>query len=81
MTRLSALPLTLCLDFQVNSTDGREPELEPEDVEDTESPCGNTPDDAKSPATSTSKGSFNWNWEKGEFNIEWANLATFETWC
>ena len=79
-TGLSAPPLTLCLDFQVNSTDGREPELEPEDVEDTESPCGNTPDDAESPATSTSKGSFNWDREKGEFNIEWANLAAFETW-
>jgi len=76
----SALPLIFCLDFQVNTTDGREPEPEPEDVEDTESSCGNTPDNAKNPATSTRQGSFNWDQEKGEFNIEWANLATFETW-
>ena len=76
----SAPPLTLCLDFQVNTTDGREPEPEPEDVEGTDSLRGNTPDDAESPETSTSKGSFNWDREKGEFNLEWANLAAFETW-
>ena len=64
------------------NTDGRElePGLEPEDVEGTKSSHGNTPDDAKSPATLTSKGSFNWDWEKGEFNLEWDNLAAFETW-
>jgi len=65
----------------VNTTDGWEPEPEPEDVEDTKSSCGNTPDDAKNPATSTRQGSFNWDQEKGKFNIEWANLAAFETWC
>jgi len=79
-TRLSALPLMFCLDFQVNTTDGREPEPELEDVEDTESSRGNTPDNTKNPATSTRQGSFNWDQEKGEFNIEWANLAAFETW-
>ena len=80
MTGPSAPPLTLCLDFQVNSTDGWELEPELEDVEDTKSPHGNTPDDAESPATLTSKGGFNWDQKKGEFNIEWANLAAFETW-
>jgi len=69
-----------CLDFQVNTTDGRELEPEPEDVEDTESSRGNTLDDAKNPATLTRQGSFNWDWEKGKFNIEWANLAAFEMW-
>ena len=80
-TGLSAPPLTLCLDFQVNM-DGWEPEPgpEPEDVEGTKSSCGNTLDDAKPPATSTSKGSFNWDREKGKFNLEWDNLAAFETW-
>jgi len=62
--------------------DGQEPELELEpDVEDIKSSCGNILDDTKSPATSTHMGSFNWDWEKGGFNLEWANLARFETWC
>jgi len=77
VTRLSTLPLTVCLDFQVNTMDGQE--LEP-DVEDIEISCGNILDDAESPATSTHVGSFNWDQEKGGFNLEWANLAGFETW-
>jgi len=76
-TGLSAPPLTVCLDFQVNTTDGREPEP---DVEDVKSSRGNIPDDAESPATSTRVGSFNWDREKGGFNLEWANLAGFKTW-
>jgi len=40
----------------------------------------NSPDNAVSPATSGSRGSFNWDREKGGFNLEWANLAEFETW-
>ena len=79
----SAPPLAFCLEFQVDTADGQEPEPEPEpeleEVEGTESSCGNTPDDAESPATSTHVGSFNWDRKNG-FNLEWVNLAGFETW-
>jgi len=39
-----------------------------------------TPDNAGSPATLTKRGGFDWDWEKGGFNLEWANLAKFEMW-
>jgi len=39
-----------------------------------------TPDNAGSPATSTKRGGFDWDQEKGGFNLEWANLAKFEMW-
>jgi len=42
---------------------------------------GGIPDNAKSPTTSRSIGSFNHDRELGRFNLEWANLAEFETWC
>ena len=41
---------------------------------------GNIPDNAKSPATSRSQGSFNYDWEWGGFSLEWASLAEFDTW-
>ena len=44
--------------------------------EGTGSTRGNTPD----PATSRSKGSFNWDWEKGGFSLEWASIAKFQMW-
>ena len=57
---------------------------ESEDEEDVsisdESEEEGTPDNASSPATSTKKGSFNWDREKGGFSLEWANLAEFEMW-
>jgi len=39
-----------------------------------------TPDNASSPAASTKRGGFDWDREKGGFNLEWANLAEFEMW-
>ena len=39
-----------------------------------------TPDNAGSPAASTKRGGFDWDREKGGFNLEWANLAEFEMW-
>ena len=39
-----------------------------------------TPDNAGSPAASTKRGGFDWDREKGRFNLEWANLAKFEMW-
>ena len=41
--------------------------------------CANTPDNAESPATSTSNGSFNWDWEHS-YSLEWADLAKFKLW-
>jgi len=42
--------------------------------------CGGILDNAESPTTSRSIGSFNHDRELGGFNLEWANLAEFETW-
>ena len=39
-----------------------------------------TPDNASSPAALTKRGGFDWDQEKGRFNLEWANLAEFEMW-
>jgi len=39
-----------------------------------------TPDNAGSPAALTKRGGFDWDWEKGRFNLKWANLAKFEMW-
>ena len=41
---------------------------------------GDVPDNAESPATSRSVGSFNHDQELGGFSLEWANLAEFESW-
>jgi len=40
----------------------------------------NTLDNAESPATSTSNGSFNWDQGHG-YSLEWADLAKFKLWC
>jgi len=40
----------------------------------------NTPDNAKSPATSKRAGSFNWDRVEGGYTLEWADLAKFELW-
>jgi len=67
----NALPLNLCLDLHTHT---------PDEFEGAGSSRGHTPDNAESPATLRSKGSFNWDREKGRFDLEWANLAEFETW-
>jgi len=41
---------------------------------------GNILDNAELPATSRSQGSFNYDWERGRFSLEWASLAKFDTW-
>ena len=38
------------------------------------------PDSSQTPATSTKKGSFNYDREKGDFPMRWANIAEFDTW-
>ena len=47
---------------------------------DTKGMRANTPDNTKSLATSRSKGSFNWDREKGGFDLEWANVIEFDVW-
>ena len=61
------------------SSRGDMPE-ESESESESESECDDLPDNAESPATSRKKGSFNWDREKGGFNLEWANLAEFDMW-
>ena len=50
------------------------------DESEDEGACANSPDDAVSLANSRSKGSFNWDREKGGFSLEWTSMAEFQTW-
>ena len=45
-----------------------------------ECPCDAPPDSSQTPLTSTKKGSFNYDWEKGNFPMRWANIAKFDAW-
>ena len=47
----------------------------------TECPCDVPPDSSQTPLTLTKKGSFNYDHEKGNFLMKWANIAKFDTWC
>ena len=38
------------------------------------------PDSSQTPATSTKKGSFNYDCKKGSFLMRWANIAEFDVW-
>jgi hypothetical protein len=41
----------------------------------------NPPETTETLATSTRRGSFNYDRERGEYPIEWSNLAAFNAWC
>jgi len=73
---LSAPPLTLHLDMRVATPDELGPV--PDTLEGThaERLCGSTLDNAESHV----RGSFNFDWEKGDFSHEWASLAKFDKW-
>ena len=45
-----------------------------------EHPHDAPPDSSQTPATSTKKGSFNYDHEKGNFLMRWANIAEFDAW-
>ena len=45
-----------------------------------EHPHNVPPDSSQTPATSTKKGSFNYDREKGDFLMRWANIAEFDAW-
>ena len=46
-----------------------------------EHPCNVPPNSSQTPATSTKKGSFNYDCKKGDFLMRWANIAEFDAWC
>jgi hypothetical protein len=46
----------------------------------TERPSDNPPETPETLATSTRRGSFNYDWERGDYPLEWSNLNAFNTW-
>ena len=46
-----------------------------------EHPHNVSPNSSQTPATSTKKGSFNYDHKKGDFLMRWANIAEFDMWC
>jgi len=88
----SALPLTLCLDMRVATPDKPGPVLDTLEGTHAERLYGSTLDNTKSTTSSSrgstldntkshARGSFNFDWEKGDFSHEWASLAKFDKWC
>jgi hypothetical protein len=73
----SAPPAKLCLDLGLTQSNA------PAALEQSphaEHPSDDPPETAETPATSTRRGSFNYDWEHGIFNLEWANFAAFGMW-
>jgi len=72
--RPSVPPAELCLDLGL---------ITPATLEQSlcaEHPNNNPPETAETLATSTRRGSFNYDWEHSDYPLEWSNLATFNTW-
>jgi len=46
----------------------------------TERPSDNPPETPETLATSTRRGSFNYDWERGNYPLEWSNLDAFNAW-
>jgi len=73
----SAPPAELCLDLGLTRSNApAAPERSPR----AERPSDDPPETAETPATSTRRGSFNYDREHGVFNLEWANFAAFDAW-
>ena len=70
----SAPPAELCLDLGLIAPAA--PERSPR----AECPSDDPPETAETPATSTRRGSFNYDRERGDYPLEWSNLAAFNTW-
>jgi len=70
----SAPPAELCLDLGLIAPAA--PERSPR----AECPSDDPPETAETPATSTRRGSFNYNWERGDYLLEWSDLAAFNAW-
>jgi hypothetical protein len=75
-TGLSVPPAKLCLDLGLvwsNAPTALEQSMR------TERPS-NPPETTETPATSTRRGSFNYDQERGNYPMEWSNLAAFNAW-
>ena len=70
----SAPPAELCLDLGLIAPAAleRSPHAE--------RPSNDPPETAETPATSTRRGSFNYDQEHSNYPLEWSDLATFNTW-
>src|SRR6266851_5984957 len=78
MARPSTPPAELCLDLGLTRSNA------PAALEQSpraERPSDDPPETAETPATSTRRGSFNYDQEHGVFTLEWANLTAFNAWC
>ena len=77
LTRPSAHPGEPSLDL---GNVGDEAHATVEEQAPVEHPCNAPPDSSQTPATSTKKKSFNYDREKGDFPMRWANIAEFDAW-
>ena len=77
-TRLSAHPGEPSLDL---GNVGDKAHATMEEQAPAEHPCDVPPNSSQTPATSTKKGSFNYDHKKGNFLMRWANIAEFDAWC
>ena len=78
LTRLSAHPDEPSLDL---GNVGDKACATTEEQAPAEHPCNTPPDSSQTPATSTKKGSFNYDREKGDFPMRCANITEFDAWC
>ena len=76
-TRLSAHPGEPSLDL---GNVGDKAHATTEEQAPAEHPHNAPPNSSQTPATSTKKGSFNYDCEKGNFLMRWANIAEFDAW-
>jgi hypothetical protein len=73
----SAPPAELCLDLGL--IQGNAPAT-PERSPHAERPSNDPPETAETPATSTRRRSFNYDRERGDYPLEWSDLAAFNAW-
>jgi len=69
--------VTLCLDLGLTQSNAP---ATPERSPCTEHPSNDPPETADTLAASTRRGSFNYDWEHGDFPLEWSDLTTFNAW-
>jgi hypothetical protein len=77
MARLSVPPAELCLDLGLTQSNAS---ATPERSPCAEHPSDDPPETAETLATSTRRGSFNYDWEHGDFLLEWSDLSAFNAW-
>jgi len=77
-TGLSAPPAKLCLNLGLVRSNA--PAASDQSTC-TECPSDDPLETAETPATSTGRGSFNYDRERGDYLMEWSNLTAFNAWC